>query len=196
MLAAGHLLAPVDLLVGGDVLALGVACGGRRRPCTSRVLPSLLAADRAAGELLAAGDLLAAVDRSPLGACSPPGTCSALRIRLPPPGTCSALGSRLPPSPLSTDGAVVRDSKKTQLAFSSGGIASSRGRQGNPTRVLHRRRGAESKDKVLGVGLLLVSGGETWADLQGGYPSGCRLTSGGSRPKSVGGSSWIELGTR
>jgi hypothetical protein len=41
-----------------------------------------------------------------------------------------------------------------------------------------------------------VSGGETWTDPQGGYPSGCRLTNGGSGPKSVGGRSWMnsELG--
>jgi hypothetical protein len=38
--------------------------------------------------------------------------------------------------------------------------------------------------------------GETCTDPQGGYPSGCRLSSGGSIPKSVGGSSWMnsELG--
>jgi hypothetical protein len=30
----------------------------------------------------------------------------------------------------------------------------------------------------------------------GGYPSGCRLINGGSGPKSVGGSSQMELGTR
>jgi hypothetical protein len=30
-----------------------------------------------------------------------------------------------------------------------------------------------------------VSGGETWTDPQGGYPSGCRLIDGGSGPKSV-----------
>jgi hypothetical protein len=35
-----------------------------------------------------------------------------------------------------------------------------------------------------------LSGGETWIDLQGGYPSGCRLTSGGGH-KSIGGSSWM-----
>jgi hypothetical protein len=39
-----------------------------------------------------------------------------------------------------------------------------------------------------------LSVGETWIDLQGGYPSGCRLIDGGSGPKSVGGSSWMELG--
>jgi hypothetical protein len=41
-----------------------------------------------------------------------------------------------------------------------------------------------------------LSGGETWTDPQGGYPSGCWLTNGGSRPKSVSGSSWMnsELG--
>jgi hypothetical protein len=38
-----------------------------------------------------------------------------------------------------------------------------------------------------------LSGGETWTYPQGGYPRGCRLTNGGSGPKSVGGSSWIEL---
>jgi hypothetical protein len=31
----------------------------------------------------------------------------------------------------------------------------------------------------------LLSGGETWTDPQGGYPSGCRLIDGGSRLKSV-----------
>jgi hypothetical protein len=36
-----------------------------------------------------------------------------------------------------------------------------------------------------------LSGGETCTDPQGGYPSGCRLSSGGSGPKSVGGSSWV-----
>jgi hypothetical protein len=60
------------------------------------------------------------------------------------------------PSLLSTDGAVAGDGRKKQLAFSSGGIASSRSRQGNPTRVLHRRQGADNKDKVLGAGLLLA----------------------------------------
>jgi hypothetical protein len=35
------------------------------------------------------------------------------------------------------------------------------------------------------------SGGETCTDPQGGYLSGCRLSSGGSRPKSIGGSSWV-----
>jgi hypothetical protein len=28
---------------------------------------------------------------------------------------------------------------------------------------------------------IIVSGGETWTDPQGGYPSGCRLTNGGIR---------------
>jgi hypothetical protein len=37
-------------------------------------------------------------------------------------------------------------------------------------------------------------GGETCTDPQGGYPSGCRLIDGGSGPKSVGGSSQMELG--
>jgi hypothetical protein len=41
-----------------------------------------------------------------------------------------------------------------------------------------------------------LSGGETWTDPQGGDPSGCRLTWRGSRTKSVGGSSRVELGTR
>jgi hypothetical protein len=39
-----------------------------------------------------------------------------------------------------------------------------------------------------------LSGGETWIDPQRGYPSGCRLTNGGSEPKRVGGSSRMELG--
>jgi hypothetical protein len=47
MLAADHLLAPVDLLVGGDVLALGqlaadgaiLARNGSRRRCSSRAVP-------------------------------------------------------------------------------------------------------------------------------------------------------------
>jgi hypothetical protein len=38
-----------------------------------------------------------------------------------------------------------------------------------------------------------LSGGETCTDPQGGYPRGCRLSSGGSGPKSVGGSSWMNL---
>jgi hypothetical protein len=44
--------------------------------------------------------------------------------------------------------------------------------------------------------LSLVSGGETWTDLQGGYPNDCRLIDGGSGPKSVSDSSWMnsELG--
>jgi hypothetical protein len=50
------------------------------------------------------------------------------------------------------------------------------------------------KHESLGGSDLL--GGETWTDPQGGCPSGCRLTSGGSGPKSVSGSSWMnsELG--
>jgi hypothetical protein len=32
-----------------------------------------------------------------------------------------------------------------------------------------------------------LSGGETWTDPQGGYPSGCRLTNGGTGAKSVDG---------
>jgi hypothetical protein len=36
-----------------------------------------------------------------------------------------------------------------------------------------------------------MSGGETWQIFKGGYPSGCRLIDGGSRPKSVSGSSWM-----
>jgi hypothetical protein len=41
-----------------------------------------------------------------------------------------------------------------------------------------------------------LSGGQTWTDPQGGYPSGCRLIDGGLGPKSVSGSSWMnsELG--
>jgi hypothetical protein len=39
-----------------------------------------------------------------------------------------------------------------------------------------------------------LSGGETWIDPQGDYSSGCRLTNGGSGPKSIGGSSRMELG--
>jgi hypothetical protein len=39
-----------------------------------------------------------------------------------------------------------------------------------------------------------MSRGETRTDPQGGYPSGCRLIDGGSGPKSVGGSSRMELG--
>jgi hypothetical protein len=44
--------------------------------------------------------------------------------------------------------------------------------------------------------LWLLSGGETWIDPQGGDLSGCRLIWRGSRTKSVGGSSRVELGTR
>jgi hypothetical protein len=33
----------------------------------------------------------------------------------------------------------------------------------------------------LGSGFNSMSGGETWTDPQGGYPSGCRLSSGGIR---------------
>jgi hypothetical protein len=33
--------------------------------------------------------------------------------------------------------------------------------------------------------------GEAWTDPQGGYLSGCRLIDGGSGPKSVSGSSWM-----
>jgi hypothetical protein len=36
-----------------------------------------------------------------------------------------------------------------------------------------------------------LSGGETWKDPQGGYPTSCRLIDGGSGPKSVSGSSWM-----
>jgi hypothetical protein len=36
-------------------------------------------------------------------------------------------------------------------------------------------------------------GDETWTNPQGGYPSDCRLFDGGSGPKSVGGSSQMEL---
>jgi hypothetical protein len=36
-----------------------------------------------------------------------------------------------------------------------------------------------------------LSGAETCTDPQGGYPSGCRLTNGGSGPKRVSGSSWM-----
>jgi hypothetical protein len=41
-----------------------------------------------------------------------------------------------------------------------------------------------------------LSGGETYTDPQGGYPSSCRWIDGGSGPKSVSGSSWMnsELG--
>jgi hypothetical protein len=38
---------------------------------------------------------------------------------------------------------------------------------------------------------LLVSGGETCTNPQGGYPSGCRWIDVGSGPKSVSGSSWM-----
>jgi hypothetical protein len=41
---------------------------------------------------------------------------------------------------------------------------------------------------------LNCQGGETCTDPLGGYPSGCRLIDGGSGPKSVGGSSRMELG--
>jgi hypothetical protein len=49
------------------------------------------------------------------------------------------------------------------------------------------QRGPSSRELVGGSPNWSVSGGETWTDPQGGYPSGCRLTNGGSRPKSVGG---------
>jgi hypothetical protein len=111
----------------GHLAADGAVLGrrGSRRRCSPRAVPLWL---------LAAGHLLAAVAGSALGACL------ALGSRLPPPGTCGA-----------GDLSCRRCSPRTAPSRATAGrssIASSRSTQCNPTRVLHRRQGTDSKEGI------------------------------------------------
>jgi hypothetical protein len=60
----------------------------------------------------------------------------------------------------------------------------------HPRSVIIPSKTSESSEEA-NPGLVEVLGGETWTDPQGGYPIGSRLIDGGSGPKSVGGSSWM-----